>query len=184
VQDHRCDLATLDADPQMRVVARAFRHAQIGFGRAENIGKRDHANVILRDDEARAGSPQLLVGGLDDLLDEREYPFLPLPQRSALQAGKLLERLLLNRRLFFRPLFLRHSAIPGSSQSALKLLVHCGVSLVVHRLAVYATASPRLVGWVERSETHRFNIASGDSAMGFAALNPSLPRPQETSAWT
>jgi hypothetical protein len=41
VQDHRCDLAALDADPQMGVVARAFRHAQIGFGRGKNIGKRD-----------------------------------------------------------------------------------------------------------------------------------------------
>src|SRR5262245_453890 len=73
----------------MRVVARAFRRAKIGFGRAENIGKGDHANVILGDDEARAGSPQLFVRGFDHLLDEREYPFLPLSQRSALQAGKL-----------------------------------------------------------------------------------------------
>src|SRR5262249_3998830 len=98
----------------------------IGFGRAKNIGKRDHANVILRDDEARAGSLQLLVGGFDHLPDEREYPFLPLSERSALQAGKLLEGLPLSRRLFFRPLFLRPSTIPGCSQSALELLGHCG----------------------------------------------------------
>src|SRR5262245_36843769 len=57
VKNHRRDLAALDADPQMGVVARAFRHAKICFGRAENIGKGDHGNVILRDDEAHAGSP-------------------------------------------------------------------------------------------------------------------------------
>src|SRR5262249_52640077 len=86
----------------------------------------------------------LLVGGLDHLLDEREYPFLPLSQRSALQPGKLVEGLPLSRRLFFRPLFLRHSAMPGCSQSALKLLAHAGFSLVFHQLAVQATARARL----------------------------------------
>jgi hypothetical protein len=126
VQNHRCDFAALDADPKVRIVARPFRHAKIGFGRTENIGKSDHTNVILRDDDARAGSPQLLVGGFDDLLDEREYPFLPLSQRSTLQAGKLFQGLPLGRRLFFRPLFLRHSAIPRCGQSAVEVLAHPG----------------------------------------------------------